>query len=509
MLTQLLTPGDLPHHDHPQSARSGAPLVRIPKLQLVCRHRRSPRLPWWLRPFARFRAADHFRTLRRTARCANGSSAFFADRDLAPPEGRITALLQARVFGYVFNPLSVFWCHDRDGRLRHVIAEVHNTYGGRHAYLLPPADLPVVAAKEFYVSPFNPVDGYYLVRAPRPDSEVDITVALHRDIGRPVRRQPARTAASGNDQTGCDHANHFAAGAVGGGRAHPDTGDQAVVASSSGGAAMSAPGLPEDLLRSNRFGALAGRREGAAGPRRRARRRVIADRLLRRAAARLPLRLVYPDGTVVGAADPTVPTLVIHQPRSAGPPHRSAWPDRLRRVLHGRRMVVGRPHRGVDGLRHVGGRPGAARTAAAAADRPGVSAALARRQPRSGAAQRRRALRLVQRPVRRVPRRDHDLLVRAVHRVAGVTRPIWPTRNGARSTGCSTWPSVGPRQPGPRDRHRMGRVVHPRGRPRSARPLGDLVGRAAAPGAAAGGRGGAVRLGPDRPVRLPRRRRVL
>ncbi len=40
---------------------------------------------------------------------------------------------------------------------------------------------------------------------------------------------------------------------------------------------------------------------------------VIADRLLRRSGARLPLRLVYPDGTVVGAADPTVPTLVIHQ----------------------------------------------------------------------------------------------------------------------------------------------------------------------------------------------------
>ena len=40
----------------------------------------------------------------------------------------------------------------------------------------------------------------------------------------------------------------------------------------------------------------------------------IADRLLRRAAARLPLRLVYPDGTVVGAADPTLPTLIIHRP---------------------------------------------------------------------------------------------------------------------------------------------------------------------------------------------------
>ncbi|MCV7428927.1 class I SAM-dependent methyltransferase [Mycobacterium montefiorense] len=43
---------------------------------------------------------------------------------------------------------------------------------------------------------------------------------------------------------------------------------------------------------------------------------VAADRLLRRAAARLPLRVTYPDGTVVGAADPTVPTLVVHQPEA-------------------------------------------------------------------------------------------------------------------------------------------------------------------------------------------------
>ncbi|HEV7359606.1 MAG TPA: class I SAM-dependent methyltransferase [Mycobacterium sp.] len=43
---------------------------------------------------------------------------------------------------------------------------------------------------------------------------------------------------------------------------------------------------------------------------------VVADRLLRRAAARLPLRVAYPDGTVVGAADPTVPTLVVHQPEA-------------------------------------------------------------------------------------------------------------------------------------------------------------------------------------------------
>ena len=164
-----------------------------------------PRLPWWLRPFAQFRAADHFSDT--SAAPPPGSlrervSAFFAERDMAAPDGRITALLQARVFGYVFNPLSVFWCHDRDGRLRHVIAEVHNTYGERHAYLLPPADLPVVTAKKFYVSPFNRVDGYYLVQAPRPDDEVDITVTLHRDRSASApqfqanlrgRRRPATT----------------------------------------------------------------------------------------------------------------------------------------------------------------------------------------------------------------------------------------------------------------------------------------------------------------------------
>ncbi|MCV7075659.1 DUF1365 domain-containing protein [Mycobacterium szulgai] len=139
-----------------------------------------PRLPWWLRAFARFHADDHF------APGSHGSlrdrlEAFFADRDVAVPNGRITALLQARVLGYVFNPISVFWCHDRDGSVRHVIAEVHNTYGERHAYLLPPADAPVSVNKEFYVSPFNPVDGHYLVLAPQPDHDVDIAVSLHRE----------------------------------------------------------------------------------------------------------------------------------------------------------------------------------------------------------------------------------------------------------------------------------------------------------------------------------------
>jgi DUF1365 family protein len=67
-------------------------------------------------------------------------------------------------FGYVFNPVSFWYCHDRAGGLRAVLAEVNNTFGERHNYLLHHADLrPIVAGDElrarkvFHVSPFFPV----------------------------------------------------------------------------------------------------------------------------------------------------------------------------------------------------------------------------------------------------------------------------------------------------------------------------------------------------------------
>lgn len=138
-----------------------------------------PALPRWLRPFARFDAHDHFSGGPGDA-LRDRVDAFLAAHHVTGAGGRVTALLQARVLGYVFNPISVFWCHDRNDVLRHVIVEVHNTYGQRHAYLLPPADRPVAVTKRFYVSPFHAVDGHYRVRAPRPDARVHIAVALHR-----------------------------------------------------------------------------------------------------------------------------------------------------------------------------------------------------------------------------------------------------------------------------------------------------------------------------------------
>jgi uncharacterized protein len=144
-----------------------------------------PRLPRWLRPFTRFDPADHL--WESEADGPNDSlrqriDAFLAERGIDLHGGRITALMQAKVLGYVFNPLTLYWCHDARGVVRHIVAEVHNTYGGRHAYLLPPhGDHPAMVRKRLYVSPFNDVDGYYLVHAPLPDAELDVRISLHRD----------------------------------------------------------------------------------------------------------------------------------------------------------------------------------------------------------------------------------------------------------------------------------------------------------------------------------------
>jgi len=140
-----------------------------------------PQLPWWVRPFARFDATDHLEgapqdTLRDRV------DAFLARNGVELPNGRITALLMPRVLGKSFNPLSLFWCHDADGALAWVVAEVQTISGERHAYLLPPGeDGPVAVTDTFDNAPFSGREGYFLVRVPEPGEQLDLTVSLHRD----------------------------------------------------------------------------------------------------------------------------------------------------------------------------------------------------------------------------------------------------------------------------------------------------------------------------------------
>ncbi|WP_405592798.1 DUF1365 domain-containing protein [Streptomyces sp. NBC_01190] len=145
---------------------------------------RLPALPRALRPLARFDPRDHFAGTAPTLRA--GLDRYLAGQGLPPPGGRVVMLANARVLGYVFNPLSVFWCHHPDGALAYVVAEVHNTFGERHCYLLrtdPQGRTEV--PKEFYVSPFFPVDGSYEMRLPEPGDRLALTVRLRRADGVP------------------------------------------------------------------------------------------------------------------------------------------------------------------------------------------------------------------------------------------------------------------------------------------------------------------------------------
>jgi DUF1365 family protein len=107
---------------------------------------------------------------------------------VTPPGGRILVLTHLRVLGHVFNPISFFYCHDPEGRLRHVVAEVNNTFGETYCYLLDADPEATVVRHEedkvFHVSPFQPVDGRYRFRVTPAGERVTVHIDVLRDGGR-------------------------------------------------------------------------------------------------------------------------------------------------------------------------------------------------------------------------------------------------------------------------------------------------------------------------------------
>ncbi len=105
-----------------------------------------------------------------------------AEREIAPRRPRIMLLCLPRVFGYVFNPLSIYFAYD-DERLVGVVYEVKNTFGEQTTYVLPaephrPERLPVThgCAKDFYVSPFIAMDARYAFRFREPGERLAFTI---------------------------------------------------------------------------------------------------------------------------------------------------------------------------------------------------------------------------------------------------------------------------------------------------------------------------------------------
>jgi len=95
---------------------------------------RLPGIPRPWRPLASFRVKDHLGRADAPSIRSN-IDGYLADYGIDLAGGRVLMLADAATFGYVFNPLSVFWCFDPDGAIVAVLAEVHNTYHQRHVYL--------------------------------------------------------------------------------------------------------------------------------------------------------------------------------------------------------------------------------------------------------------------------------------------------------------------------------------------------------------------------------------
>jgi uncharacterized protein len=125
-----------------------------------------------------FLTRDHFGDPRGTLR--TNVEQYLAGNGIELDGGRILMLTNPRSLGYAFNPITVFWCYASDGSLRTIIAEVHNTFGERHCYLVDPEANAANVDKDFYVSPFFPVDGTYDMRFGQPEDEVHIAITLRR-----------------------------------------------------------------------------------------------------------------------------------------------------------------------------------------------------------------------------------------------------------------------------------------------------------------------------------------
>ena len=95
--------------------------------------------------------------------------------------GAIRLLCMPRIFGYGFNPLSIYFCRARDGRIAALLYEVRNTFGERQSYLIPVAQdhgtIRQSCDKCFYVSPFMDMSMRYAFRVVPPADNVSVVVS--------------------------------------------------------------------------------------------------------------------------------------------------------------------------------------------------------------------------------------------------------------------------------------------------------------------------------------------
>lgn len=121
-----------------------------------------------------FRAADHI--------TADDVRARVREAGVTARIVRMDLVTNLRTFGYVFNPVSFFFCHGEDDGLLAVVCEVHNTFGQQHVYVLPADAAQTVwhEKKVFHVSPFFTLDGTYRFEFQISDGHLEARIDLYR-----------------------------------------------------------------------------------------------------------------------------------------------------------------------------------------------------------------------------------------------------------------------------------------------------------------------------------------
>ena len=94
--------------------------------------------------------------------------------------GPIKLLCYPRFFGYVFNPLSIFYCYDKKLNLKAILYEVKNTFGEQHTYVFKKKKFSNLiintCRKKFYVSPFIKMETFYNFRLTKPKNFINILI---------------------------------------------------------------------------------------------------------------------------------------------------------------------------------------------------------------------------------------------------------------------------------------------------------------------------------------------
>jgi len=94
--------------------------------------------------------------------------------------GNIKLLCYPRFFGYVFNPLSIFYCYDDELKLKAILYEVKNTFNEQHTYVFsvsPKSNLILHKCnKKFYVSPFMEMETFYNFRLLKPKNILNVFI---------------------------------------------------------------------------------------------------------------------------------------------------------------------------------------------------------------------------------------------------------------------------------------------------------------------------------------------